>query len=53
MKNRTYQPQVPDVMEAIFDAAYLLFDLAAAILFFIFSQGKPLFILYGVLTLTL
>lgn len=53
MKNRTYQPQVPDVMEAIFDAAYLLFDLVAAILFFIVSQGKPLFILYGVLTLTL
>lgn len=53
MKKRTYQPQVPDVMEAIFDTVYLLFDLVAAILFFIFSQGKPLFILYGVLTLTL
>ena len=53
MEKRTYQPQVPDVMEAIFDAAYLLFDLVAAILFFIFSQGKPLFILYGILTLTL
>lgn len=30
MEKRTYQPQVPDVMEAIFDAAYLLFDLVAA-----------------------
>ena len=30
MKNRTYQPQVPDVIEAIFDAVYLLFDLVAA-----------------------
>ena len=42
-----------DVMEAIFDMAYLIFDLVAAILFFIFSQGNMLFILYGVLTLTL
>ena len=40
-------------MEAIFDAAYLIFDLVAAILFFIFSQGNMLFILYGILTLTL
>ena len=27
-----------DVMEAIFDTAYLIFDLVAAILFFIFSH---------------
>ena len=52
MKNN-YKPQIPDVMEAIFDAAYLIFDLVAAILFFIFSQGNVLFILYGILTLTL
>ena len=53
MKENSYKPQMPDVMEAIFDAAYLLFDLVAAILFFIFSQGNMLFILYGILTLTL
>ena len=41
------------MMEAIFDAAYLIFDLVAAILFFIFSQGNMLFIPYGILTLTL
>ena len=35
MKNK---PQIPDVMEAIFYAAYLIFDLVAAILFFIYSQ---------------
>lgn len=52
-KENNYKPQLPDVMEAIFDAAYLIFDLIAAILFFIFSQGKILFILYGILTLTL
>ena len=53
MKENNYKPQMPDVMEAIFDAAYLLFDLVAAILFFIFSKGNVLFILYGILTLTL
>ena len=26
-----HKPQIPDVMEAIFDAAYLIFDLVAAI----------------------
>ena len=52
MKNN-YKPQVPDVMEAIFDAAYLFFDLIAVILFFVFSKGNMLFVLYGILTLTL
>ena len=27
MKQNNYKPQIPDVMEAIFDAAYLIFDL--------------------------
>ena len=31
MKQNNYKPQLPDVMEAIFDAAYLIFDLVAAI----------------------
>ena len=53
MANEKYKPQVPDIMEAIFDAGYLIFDLIAGILFFAFSNGNPLFILYGVLTLTL
>ena len=48
MKNNNYKPQIPDVMEAIFDAAYLIFDLIAAILFFLFSKGNVLFILYGI-----
>ena len=52
VKKRT-KPQMPDVMEAIFDCGYLLFDLIVGILFFVFSKGNPLFILYGVLTLTL
>lgn len=53
MKNNNYKPQISDVMEAIFDAAYLIFDLIAAILFFLFSKGNVLFIFYGILTLTL
>ena len=53
MEENNYKLQIPDVMEAIFDAAYLIFDLVAAILFFIFSKGNILFVLYGILTLTL
>ena len=40
MKENTYKPQIPDMMEAIFDAAYLIFDLVAAILFFIYAKGN-------------
>ena len=29
MKQNNYKPQIPDVMEAIFDVAYLIFDLIA------------------------
>lgn len=53
MKEKSYKPQMSDVMEAIFDACYLTFDLIAGILFFVFSKGNALFILYGILTLTL
>ena len=35
---------MPDIMEAIFDAGYLIFDLIAGILFFVFSKGNPLFL---------
>ena len=44
---------MPDLMEAIFDICYLTFDLIAVILFFALSKGNILFILYGILTLTL
>ena len=53
MNHKAYQPKMPDLMEAVFDAAYLIFDLVAGILFFTMAQGRSLFILYGVLTLTL
>lgn len=48
-----YKPRIPDIMEAIFDVGYLTFDLIAGVLFFVFSKGNILFILYGVLTITL
>lgn len=53
MSKNNYKPKIPDLMEAIFDACYLIFDLIAGILFFVYSKGNPLFISYGVLTLTL
>ncbi len=30
MNHKAYQPKMPDRMEAVFDAAYLIFDLIAA-----------------------
>ena len=45
MSEKTYKPQMPDLMEAVFDAVYLTFDLIAGILFFALSNGNPLFIL--------
>ena len=53
MDQKTYRPQTSDVMEAVFDICYLTFDLIAGILFFALSKGKVLFVLYGILTLTL
>lgn len=53
MTKQSNTPRVPDLMEAVFDTCYLLFDLIAGILFFAFSHGSPLFLLYGVLTWTL
>ena len=53
MNQETYKPQMPDVMEAIFDTAYLLFDLIAGFVFLAQAQGRTLFVLHGILTLTL
>ena len=53
MNQETYKPQMPDVMEAIFDTVYLLFDLIAGFVFLAQADGRTLFVLYGILTLTL
>lgn len=42
MNHKAYQPKMPDRMEAVFDAAYLIFDLIAGILFFTMAQGRSL-----------
>ena len=46
MKQNNYKPQLPDVMEAIFDAAYLIFDLVAAILFFIYLKWEICYLFF-------
>ena len=33
LSEKTYKSQMPDLMEAVFDAVYLIFDLIAGILF--------------------
>ena len=42
MNHKASQPKIPDLMEAVFDAAYLVFDLIAGILFFTMAQGRSL-----------
>ena len=53
MKNEDYTPRIFDLFELIFDISYLIFDLIGGALFFAFSKGSSLFILYGILSLTL
>lgn len=36
MSKNNYKPKMSDLMEAIFDACYLIFDLIAGILFFVY-----------------
>ena len=49
--NEKYVPKMPDIMEAIFDTCYLLFDLVAGVIFLTKANGNMLFTLYGILTL--
>ena len=44
---------MPDLMEAVFDTGYLLFDLIAGIVFLSAAKENSLYVLYGILTLTL
>ena len=53
MSNTSYKPKMPDLMEAVFDTVYLLFDLIAGIVFLSAAKGNSLYVLYGILTLTL
>lgn len=53
MKKEVYKPKTPDIMEAVFDIGYLTFALISGVLFLTSAGGRGLFILYGILTLTL
>ena len=53
MSSEKYTPRIPDIAEAVFDVGYLLFDLIAGIIFIAHSNGNKLYVLYGILTLTL
>lgn len=48
-----YRKRPADIGEAAFDISYLTFDLVAGIIFFALSEGRILFVLYGILALTL
>lgn len=43
--NEKYVPTMPDIMEAIFDTCYLLFDLVAGVIILTNANGNMLFIL--------
>ncbi len=47
------KPRMPQIGEAIFCIAYLIFDLIAAVLFFMNAKGNQAILLFGVLTLIL
>lgn len=47
MNNQKYVPKMPDIMEAIFDTCYLLFDLVAGVIF-LQTQMAKCYLLYMV-----
>ena len=49
MNNQKYVPKMPDIMEAIFDTCYLLFDLVAGVILLTNANGNMLFTLYGII----
>ena len=53
MSSEKYTPRIPDIAEAVFFLFFLLFDLIAGIIFIALSNGNKLYVLYGILTLTL
>lgn len=53
MSNEKYKPRVPDIVEAVFDIGYLTFAFIAGLFFLVKAQGRMMFELYGILTLTL
>lgn len=50
---RNTKSRMPQIGEAIFCIAYLVFDLIAAVIFFVDAKGSQAILLFGVLTLVL
>lgn len=50
---RNTKSRMPQIGEAIFCIAYLVFDLIAAVIFFVGAKGSQAILLFGVLTLVL
>ena len=53
MEQEKNKSRMPQIGEAIFCIAYLVFDLIAAIVFFVNANGSQALLLFGVLTLVL
>ena len=48
MRENNYKPQIPDVMEAIFDAGYLIFALVSHIYFYILTGKYVIYSLWNI-----
>lgn len=46
--NEKYVPTIPDIMEAIFDTCYLLFDLVAGVIFLTNAKRKWQYVIYTI-----
>ena len=53
MNHTKIKSRMPQIGEAIFCIAYLIFDLIAAVIFFVSAKGDRALLLFGVLTLVL
>ncbi|MBR1693067.1 MAG: hypothetical protein IJ711_09920 [Lachnospiraceae bacterium] len=53
MSDERKKPKMPELFEAFFCIAYLLFDLVAAVVFFSHRSDHKVFLLYGILTAVL
>ena len=53
METEKKTSRMPQIGEAVFCIMYLLFDLAAAVIFFVKADGSPALRLFGLLTLVL
>ena len=53
METNEKTSRMPQIGEAIFCIAYLIFDILAAVIFFLNSGGNHVFLLFGMLTVIL